>query len=313
MIDDEEYPTFKFDGDEEPEPDQALYREEARDRRIEKISHRVTIISILIPVLLGVVFYITYRDITSRVSQSQDTGAMEIQNLSTQLEDQFEALSKKYGDLETSLAQKLADLEKVDKAMKANLKKAQDMVSKINATKVDKSEQQDAIAKIDTALGPIRKELESLASMRKELESLAPMRKELQTLTPMRNDIKAVTAELRSLDKDTHQQLSTLSVNIDKAVTDLTRIQSEIQADMSTLSDQKLDKDALQLELLKARKKFQNELELTKAALDKRLSLILRKIRDLEKIAHAPIAAPKFSGEKNSSGSDKIVEQDIKD
>lgn len=299
MIDDEEYPTFKFNSDDEPEPEQTLYQEEARDRRIEKISHRVTIISILIPVLLGVVFYITYRDITSRVSQSQDTGAMEIQNLSTQLEDQFEALSKKYGDLETSLVQKLADLEKVDKAMKANLKTAQDMVATINATKVDKKEQQDAIAKIDTALGPIRK----------ELESLAPMRKELETLTPMRNELKAVTNELRSLDKDTQQQLSTLSVNIDKTLKDVTRIQS----DMSGLSDQKLDKDTLQLELLKARKKYQIELEQTKADLDRRLSLILRKIRDLEKIAHAPQAAPKTSGGTNTSGSGNIVEQDIKE
>lgn len=311
MIDDEEYPTFKFNGDDEPEPEpeQALYQEEARDRRIEKISHRVTIISILIPVLLGVVFYITYRDITSRVSQSQDTGAMEIQNLSTQLEDQFEALSKKYGDLEASLVQKLADLEKVDKAMKSNLKKAQDMVSNINATKVDKKEQQDAIAKIDTALGPIRKELESLAPMRKQLEALTPMRKELEALTPMRNDLKTVTAKLRSLDEDTQQKLSTLSTNIDKALADLTRTQS----DMSSLFDQKLDKDALQLELLKARKKFQNELDLTKTALDKRLSLILKKIRDLEKIAHAPHAATKPPGETISSSSGNIVEQDLKE
>jgi chromosome segregation ATPase len=325
MIDDEEYSTFKFNGDDEPEPvpEEALYQEEARDRRIEKISHRVTIITILIPVLLIVVFYVTYRDITSRVSQSQDTGAMEIQNLSTQLEDQSEALLKKYGELETSLAQKLATLEKVDKSMKANLKKAQDMVSKINATKVDKKEQQDAIAKIDTALGPIRKELKSLAPMRKQLESLAPMRKQLETLapmrkqlealTPMRNDLKALTAELRSLDKGTQQQLSSLSANLDKALNDLTRIQSEIQSDMSNLSDQKLDKDALQLELLKARKKYQRELELTNLALDKRLSAILRKIRDLEKIAHSPHAATKPSGGTISSGSGKIVEQDIKD
>jgi len=325
MIDDEEYPTFKFNGDDEPEPEpeQTLYQEEARDRRIEKISHRVTIITILIPVLLIVVFYVTYRDITSRVSQSQDTGAMEIQNLSTQLEDQSEALLKKYGELETSLAQKLATLEKVDKSMKANLKQAQDMVSKINATKVDKKEQQDAIAKIDTALGPIRKELKSLAPMRKQLESLAPMRKQLETLapmrkqlealTPMRNDLKALTAELRSLDKGTQQQLSSLSANLDKALNDLTRIQSEIQSDMSNLSDQKLDKDALQLELLKARKKYQRELELTNLALDKRLSTILRKIRDLEKIAHSPHAATKPSGGTISSGSGKIVEQDIKD
>jgi len=321
MIDDEEYSSFKFNGDDEPEPEpeQSLYQEEARDRRIEKISHRVTIISILIPVLLGVVFYITYRDITSRVSQSQDTGAMEIQNLSTQLEDQFEALSKKYGELETSLAQKLATLEKVDKSMTANLKQAQDMVSKISATKVDKKEQQDAIAKIDTALGPIRKELETLAPMRKQLETLAPMRKQLETLTPMRKqleiltpmreDLKTVTAELRSLDKDTQQRLSTLSVNVDKALNDLTRIQS----DMSNLSDQKLDKDALQLELLKAKKNYQRELEVTGLALDKRLSSILRKIKDLEKIAHSPHVVTKPSGGTISSGSGKILEQEIKE
>ena len=321
MIDDEEYSSFKFNGDyePEPEPEQSLYQEEARDRRIEKIGHRVTIISILIPVLLGVVFYITYRDITSRVSQSQDTGAMEIQNLSTQLEDQFEALSKKYGELETSLAQKLATLEKVDKSMTANLKQAQDMVSKISATKVDKKEQQDAIAKIDTALGPIRKELESLGPMRKELETLAPMRKELETLTPMRKqleiltpmreDLKTVTAELRSLDKDAQQRLSTLSVNVDKALNDLTRIQS----DMSNLSDQKLDKDALQLELLKAKKNYQRELEVTRLALDKRLSSILRKIKDLEKIAHSPHVVTKPSGGAISSGSGKILEQEIKE
>jgi chromosome segregation ATPase len=321
MIDDEEYPTFKFNGDDEPEPEpeQALYQEEARDRRIEKIGHRVTIISILIPVLLGVVFYITYRDITSRVSQSQDTGAMEIQNLSTQLEDQFEALSKKYGELETSLAQKLASLEKVDKSMKANLKQAQEMVSKINATKVDKKEQQDAIAKIDTALGPIRKELkslgpmrkqlETLAPMRQELDALAPMRKQLEALDPMRNDLTAVTAELQSLDKDTQQQLSTISANLDRALKDLTIIQS----DMSNLSDQKLNKDALQLELLKAKKNYQRELELTKLTLDKRLSSILRRIRDLEKIAQSPHAATKPSGGAISPDSGKIVEQDIKD
>ena len=321
MIDDEEYSTFKFNGDDEPEPEpeQSLYQEEARDRRIEKISHRVTIISILIPVLLGVVFYITYRDITSRVSQSQDTGAMEIQNLSTQLEDQFEVLSKKYGELETSLAQKLATIEKVDRSMTTNLKQAQDMVSKINATKVDKKEQQDAIAKIDTALGPIRKELESLAPMRKELETLAPMRRELETLTPMREqlevltpmraDLKTLTANLRSLDKDTQQQLSTLSVNVDKALNDLTRIQS----DTSNLSDQKLDKDALQLELLKAKKSYQRQMELTRLALDNRLTSILRKIRDLEKVAHSPHVVTRPSGGTISSGSGKILEQEIKE
>jgi hypothetical protein len=63
MIDDEQYSSFKFDGDgdEEPNSEQTIYQEEAKDRRVEKLSHRVTIISILIPVLIGVVFYIPWK------------------------------------------------------------------------------------------------------------------------------------------------------------------------------------------------------------------------------------------------------------
>lgn len=282
MIDDEEYSTFKFNGDEEPEPEPTLYQDEAKDRRVEKLSHRVTIISILIPVLIGVVFYIAYRDITSRVSQTEDTGAMEIQNLATQLQDKFDEISSKYGELEASLTQKLAALEKVDKAMKANLKKAENMVSKINATKADKKDQQDAIAKIDTKLDPIRKELKALSTMR--------------------NDLKTLTAELQSLDADVKQKLTATSAKVDQALKNLTTIQS----DMSALASQKLDKDTLQLELLKAKKSYQKELDLTKAALDKRLTSILRKVRDLEKIAQAPLATP-----KNSGGSTNIVEQEI--
>ena len=289
MIDDEQYSKFKFNGDDEPESEQTLYQDEAKDRRVEKLSHRVTIISILIPVLIGVVFYIAYRDITSRVSQSQDTEAMEIQNLSTQLQDKFDELSTNYGQLEASLVQKLAALEKVDKAMKANLKKAENTVSKINATKADKKDQQDAIAKIDTALSPIRMELKDLSTMR--------------------NDLKAVTAELQSLDTDVQQKLTTISANVDKSLQNLTKIQS----DMSALSNQKLDNDTLQLELLKAKKSYQKELDLTKTALDKRLSSILRKIRDLEKIAQAPLAVPKPSGRTSSRGAANIVEQEIKE
>jgi DNA repair exonuclease SbcCD ATPase subunit len=289
MIDDEQYSKFKFNGDDEPESEQTLYQDEAKDRRVEKLSHRVTIISIFIPVLIGVIFYIAYRDITSRVSQSEDTGSMEIQSLSTQLQDKFDEISLKYGELEASLAQKLIALEKVDKAMKANLKNAEDTVSKINATKADKKDQQDALAKIDTALRPIRKELKDLSTMR--------------------NELKTLTAELQSLDTDMQQKMTTMSANVDKALQNLTTIQS----DMSAMSNQKLSKDTLQLELLKAKKSYQKELDITKAALDKRLNSILRKIRDLEKIAQAPLAAPNPSGANSSSGSANIVEQEIKE
>jgi len=296
MIDDEQYSSFKFNGDDEPDSEQTLYQEEAKDRRVEKLSHRVTIISILVPVLLGVVFYIAYRDITSRVSQSQDTGAMEIQTLSTQLEENFAALSVKYGDMEAALTQKLAALEKVDKAMKNNLKKAEDTVAKINATKATKKDQQDAIAKIDKGLNPLRQELKA---------------------------IKSVTTELQARDNDLKQQLSTLSANTDNTLkmlaafpNELAVIQKEltaIQTDLSSVSSRMLNKDALQLELLKARKNFQRDLELTKSTIDKRLASMLRKIKDLEKLARAPLSSSRPTGQTVSPGSGGIVEQEIKE
>jgi chromosome segregation ATPase len=299
MIDDEQYSSFKFngDGDEEPEAEQTIYQEEANDRRVEKISHRVTIISILIPVLIGVVFYIAYRDITGRGSQSQDTGAMEIQNLSSQLEENFGKLSAKYGELEAALTQKLAALEKVDKSMKTNLKKAEDTVAKINATKADKKDAQDAIAKIDEALKPIRLELKT---------------------------INSVTADLQTLNNDLKQQLTALSANLTRlsASTEKTLKESAaahakelnaIQTDLSSLSGRKMDKDAMQLELLKARKHFQRDLDVTKSAIDKRLASMLRKIKDLEKVVQAPLSSGRPSGQRASSGSGGIVEQEIKE
>ena len=297
MIDDEQYSSFKFDGDDEPDDQQTIYQEEAKDRRVEKLSHRVTIISILIPVLIGAIFYIAYRDITGRVSQSQDTGAMEIQNLSTQLEENFAKLSVKYGDMEAALTQKLAALEKVDKAMKTNLEKAEDTVEKINATKADKKEQQDAIAKIDEALNPIRQELKAITSVTTELQSQSnALKQQLDTLSA---------------------NLATLSASTDKTLKESAAIHLKelavIQTDLSSLSGQKLDKDALQLELLKARKNFQRDLDLTKSAIDKRLASILNKIKDLEKVVQAPLSSSRTTGQTVSAGSGGIVEQEIKE
>jgi predicted RNase H-like nuclease (RuvC/YqgF family) len=127
------------------------------------------------------------------------------------------------------------------------------------------------------------------------------MRKEIKELTTMRNDLKAVSADMAALDKDLKQQFSTLSKNVNQSLSGLERIQSDI----STLSEGKMDKDALQLELLKARKSFQRDLDVTKLAIDKRLDSMLRKIKDLEKLAQAPLASPRPSG--------SFTEQEIKE
>ena len=299
MIDDENYSSFKFDGDHDEEPDsgQSIYQEEAKDRRVEKLSHRVTIISILIPVLIGVIFYIAYREITGRVSQSRDTEAMEIQNLSAQLQEDFAKLSAKYSDLEAALTQKLAALEKVDKSMKDSLKEAEETVAKINATKADKKEHENAIAKIDSALNPIRQDLKTINSVTADLQTQN---------TELKQQLAALSENLTQISASTEKTLKESAAIHSKKLT-------AIQSDLSLLSERKLDKDDLELELLKARKQFQRDLDVTKSDIDKRLASMLRKIKDLEKVVQAPLNSAVKSGQTASAGSGSIVEQEIKE
>ena len=74
---------------------ESIYAEERNGLRLEKLAQRVTIISILLPVLIGIILVISYLDIKSRVSTLQDTGESAVQSLSKNLESRFSSLSVK--------------------------------------------------------------------------------------------------------------------------------------------------------------------------------------------------------------------------
>jgi predicted nucleic acid-binding Zn-ribbon protein len=124
---------------------------------------------------------------------------------------------------------------------------------------------------------------------------------------------------LQTQNNDLKQQLAALSANLTRlsASTEKTLKESAtihtneltaIQSELSSLSGRKMDKEALQLELLKARKLFQRDLDVTKSAIDKRLASVLRKIKDLEKVVQAPLSSTATSGQTGG-----IVEQEIKE
>ena len=79
---------------------ESLFAEERSDLRLEKLTQKVTIISILLPVLIGVILVISYLDIKSRVTTVQDTGESGVQSLSQNLESRFSSLSVKFAALE---------------------------------------------------------------------------------------------------------------------------------------------------------------------------------------------------------------------
>jgi len=153
---------FKI-GSESERPDK-VYQEEIQDLRVEKLSHRVTLLTILIPCLIGIILVITYLDIKDRVVRSQTTGTQGMQNLSKDVASKFSQLSLKEAKLEELIAQKLPALEKNTASIQARLRSAQKSITKMRAVMADKNKVEQALSDIHQSLAPLPQKLDEVAA-----------------------------------------------------------------------------------------------------------------------------------------------------
>ncbi len=306
---DKDYKEFNFDKIADEEYPDSLYQEEMKDLRVEKLNQRVTIITILLPCLIGVILFIAYRDLTGRVSQSEFSGSKEVQALSVELEEKFKNIAAQFTEVQNSLDEKITSLEKkiialnenlnklneIDTNIKQNLNKSDTTLQTISAAKVDKKEHAAAIEKINNSLVLIRKDLEALA--------------------PVNKDIASLSSEMKTLEKRLGEEMTALSETIAKTDNDL----MQIQAGLATLAGQKLDKDSLDLEVLKTRMSFERTLDQAVINLERKIDSVLKRTKQLEKnlkqleaaTTQTPIARPPRTSETPKTG--EILEQEIKE
>jgi chromosome segregation ATPase len=306
MIDKE---SKEFDFDDNGTYSDSLFEDEMKDLRVEKLNQRVTIITILIPCLIGVILFIAYRNLTGRVTESETLGSKELETLSKSLEDKFNTLSSQDKEIQTAISEKIAALEKnADsfrsslEALEKNLGTTAKAIKNLADEKLDKKDQVDVTKTINDALVPIRNDMDSIGQIRKE--------------------IKSVSSEIDTLDQNLRQQLipitaalSKLSSGADQTTDNI----SELSSKLSTLSDAKMSKEDVELELLKVRKIYQRIVEEEISKIDQRLDILLKRVKQLEKglnqlsassAADPPGTPPKTSAKRKSGA---IVEQDIKE
>ena len=292
-------PEFKFSADDQ-DPE-AFYREEIKDLRVEKLSQRIMLLSILLPILIGVAIFFAYRDLTGRVGRSQDTGSIEVQRISRQLEE----ISKKFNEklitfsttlstqdknFDTTISGKLAAVNKnidalnknVD-ALNKNLNQTRSTVKNLAASKADKKSQDAAFAKINAALKPLKKELKSLTGLRQEL--------------------KTVSTGIKSLESTLNQKLAEVATAAEQSQKDTAQLQTSI----TRLSDDKIDKDTFGLEAFKLKKNFQNLLSYEITAINQKLDSIQKKIDDIQNMSKSPKRSLKSLSKKTSSTTDKTT------
>jgi septal ring factor EnvC (AmiA/AmiB activator) len=307
---------FSFDDNNEEEYADMLYREEMKDLRVEKLSQRVAIITILIPCLIGVILFIAYRDLTGRVTESEFSGSKEVRALSVQLEEKLTQLTQQNSAFQATLAEKIATFEKSSTALdqqlktlnntlnqvKQDLDKTRASLKSIDASKVDKKQQKAAIEKINNTLIPIRKDLEVLAPISKDLNSLS--------------------SEIKAMDKRVQEDLTSVTASVTKTNQDLSQLQSDLnqfQSTLTTLAKEKIDQASLELEILKAKKNYTRTFDQEMLKIQRRLDALLKRTKRLEvnlkqlEATATTIPTAKAPSQPKSPKGTKIEEQDLKE
>jgi chromosome segregation ATPase len=270
-------PEFKFNGDEQ-EPE-TFYNEELKDLRVEKLSQRVTLLTILLPCLLGVAVYFGYRDLSGRVSQGYDSESLAVQRLTSQIENLSKDFNDKLITFSTTLSTQDKDLgntvegrlstigKNVDELQKnfasltEDLKRTGETIERLNASKADKKSQALEIEKINAAITPLKADLDKLKTIDR--------------------DLKTVSNDISNLESKLTKQLATVAANTEQNKKDY----EQIQDSLTKLTGKTVDKDTLALEIIKLRNYFQSQIAKEVSDLNRRVDSLKKEIEGIEKIS----------------------------
>ena len=282
-----EQDKFRFQlGEEEPEPPAI---DEALQRRVHKLSQRMSFLTLMLPCLIALVLYVAYRDISLRVAQTQYSELQSVDRLAADLQLKTDAMLARVTELETAVGAKLDEASKSVFALQEGIKKTEAAVERQNTDKADKKELQDSAARVDAALAALSKDVQGhtreVQGLTKDLQALAPFREELGSASALRNDVASVSARLQKLENSLGKDLTGLAGYMDRNKAELTQIKTEL----ANLQSRKLDRESTDLEILKAKKSYQTALDQEMSRIEKTLSAIQRRLDQIER-AFAPPA-----------------------
>lgn len=248
-MDDQHRNQGKFKMHLDADVDEAPEASQVDELRMEKLSQRVTMISILIPVLVVVVLIIAYMDIKQRVIRTEDTGVSGVQNLSKDMESRFSTLSLRQAKLE-ELLKNTSDTNNQSLAkIQVNLKKLEDRLKGIGKGLTSKK---DLNAKLD----PMNKKIENLSgAMDERIAGFTEVNQQMQTtlsqigetLSDRGNQIKQLQEKVNGLDQ----------AKIDKSALDLTMKLEMLKIKQSFIT--RLDEIEAKIKALETKMKSQSK------------------------------------------------------
>lgn len=269
------------------------------DMRIEKLNHKMTLISIMIPVFLVVVLVIAYLDIKKRVVRTEDTGSFGVQTLSQDMESRFSSLSLNQATI-------VEDMARLSDRTNQSMAKVQ-----VNLKKLEES--------LTASLKPLasRKDIKAAAkTMDKKLANVSQSVEEVNTRVV---EVATMTQSLEKMTQSLEKQMDQLRQEIGankKALQANKGLVTQLEESFKGLDEKKIDRDALdlaiKLEVLRIKQSFKAQLD----ELQERVkTLESRPVVPVPKPQTAPLsdttAVPKAPELPQTTSSDQIEEQTI--
>ena len=125
---------------DEESPDN-VFQDEIKNLRLEKLSKRVTIISILITCFICILLFLVYFDLRNRVTANQSSGVTNIQSMSKDFDTRLNELSSQFSKIEESLASNISSYEKKISSLKFRIYRVENKNKKLISSKAYKQDQ----------------------------------------------------------------------------------------------------------------------------------------------------------------------------
>jgi chromosome segregation ATPase len=284
--DDETRFTLRDEGDA-PE---SFYMADAENLRIEKLSTRITLVAVLIPCLLAIIVAVAYLDIKNRVVNTQNTGSIDVRNLSNDLESRFSSLSLRQAKLEEQLSKSTKALQTTTAALQVKLNKAEAEFKRIAAAKADHT---------------------ALTAMSKKSQA---------AIADLNKDMADLNASFNKFDTELSAQITQMADGLKK---DRERL-AAVEGKTKQLESETVNKESLELDLGLQRLSLQEMIKDKIGAVEKKVAILGQQVDTLKKrlkdqarkssrpspssaVHHAPAHSPKPPAKAN-----KIEEQTIK-
>lgn len=266
--------NLNFPISDEDRPD-TLLNDQMAYKQLEVLSRRVTLITILIPILIILIGFMGYRDIRDMISRGQDMGAKELTSMAHNLESSLSNLSINHAKLESDSLNRFDQLQTKANRLQESLQKLEGSLDAIKSLKADKKAVSDELNKVENKIQPVLKDLKS--GNEKAAADVSVLDKKL-------------AADVSILDK----KLADEMVKISDQLNVITTAVAECQADLGLVSGEKADKKQLDITFKNQEKRVQDIADKMVQTVQGQIESMKSTIKELEKekVAPAKPAAP---------------------